>query len=330
MEYYGKTLCVSARELVDGGIMTVPNYKQLAARNRIDVVRRGSRGGCALVSVSSLPTVYREKVEAKYGSGGEVLLRGWVMSNYELDQQAVAFFTDWAAQHHSDKATAEVAMKYAVNASVLNTCIRLFENAKMRKQLMGETYNWDQMTGVIETLRQELGHDLPSSTLRFRKKVNEYKAKGYGCLISSKFGNQNKRKVDWKTERLLLGIAILPNKPFNTSVHEMYNSFVTGELDVYDPETGEALNPDDYVDKKGDPLELSESTIANYLNKPQNKVLIEHALSGWTTFMHEQMPHMHRHGGEWSLSQITMDDVDLTRKLKDTKLRVHAYYAYAW
>ena len=40
------------------------------------------------------------------------------------------------------------------------------------------------------------------------------------------------------------------------------------------------------------------------------------------------MPHMHRHAGEFSLSQITMDDVDLTRKLKDTKLRVKAYYAY--
>lgn len=48
----------------------------------------------------------------------------------------------------------------------------------------------------------------------------------------------------------------------------------------------------------------------------------------YTTFMHEQMPHMHRHAGEFSLSQITMDDVDLTRKLKDTKQRVHAYYAY--
>ena len=44
--------------------------------------------------------------------------------------------------------------------------------------------------------------------------------------------------------------------------------------------------------------------------------------------MHEQMPYMHRHSGHFSLSQITMDDVDLTRKLKDTKQRVHAYYAY--
>jgi len=329
MEYYGKQLCVSARELVEGGIMTVANYKQMAARGRMDVVRSGKGlGRYALVSVTSLPTVYKDKVEAKYGKGGEVLLRGWVMGNYELDQRAVAYYTDWAARHHSDKATAELAMKYSVNASVLNCCIRLFENAKMRKRLMGETYNWDQMVAVIETLREELGHDLPASTLRFRKKVNDYRQRGYAALISEKFGNQCARKVDYKTERLILGIAILPNKPFNTNVLEMYNSFVCGELDVYDPDTGELFDPSDFVDKKGEPRELSESTIANYLNKPKNKVLIEHALSGFTTFMHEQMPHMHRHGGDWSLSQITMDDVDLTRKLKDTKLRVHAYYAY--
>lgn len=44
-------------------------------------------------------------------------------------------------------------------------------------------------------------------------------------------------------------------------------------------------------------------------------------------FYHEQMPHMHRHGGKFSLSQITMDDVDLPRRMKGGEY-VHAYYAY--
>jgi len=329
MEYWGKQLCISARELVEGGIMTVANYKQMAARGRMDVVRSGRGAGrYALVSVVSLPTAYKEKVEAKYGKGDEVLLRGWVLGNYELDQRAVAYYNDWAAGHHSDKATAELAMKYAVNASVLNCCIRLYENARERKRLMGEKYDWGQMAQAVETLRAELGHDLPASMLRFRKKVNDYRQRGYAALISEKFGNQCARKVDYKTERLLLGIAVLPNKPFNTSILEMYNSFVTGELDVYDPSTGELFDPKDFCDKKGEPRELSESTIANYMNNPRNKVLIAQEHDSWSAFMHEQMPHMHRHGGDWSLSQITMDDVDLTRKLKDTKQRVHAYYAY--
>ena len=45
-------------------------------------------------------------------------------------------------------------------------------------------------------------------------------------------------------------------------------------------------------------------------------------------YKRQQLPHMHRHNGRYSLSQITMDDVDLSRKLKDTKKWVHAYYAY--
>lgn len=329
MEFFDNKLCISVRELEADGILTQDYCRQLAARNRLKMARSGGgKGNYALVVVDSLPTEYQDQVNEKHPGGAAILLRGWIISNYELDQAAVAFFMDWAARQSSDKASDELARKYAVNASVLNTCIRLYNRSRDYRKLMGEKYDWSMMATTIETLREEFGHDLPASTLRFRKKVNEYKQYGYECLISGKFGNQIARKVDHKTERLICSIAVLPNKPFNSNVHEMYMSFVCGELDVYDLSTGEIYNPNDFTDKNGDPKELSESTIRNVLNKPSNKLLIEHALSSYTTFMHEQMPHVHRHNGEFSLSQITMDDVDLTRKLKDTKQRVHAYYAY--
>lgn len=327
MEYFGNTLCISARELVDASVMTQSSYKAMAARGRINVVRPGKGlGSYALVAVDSLPSKYKAKVEELYPDGDRTRLAGWVKSNYETDQSAVAFFHD-KAQTGIDL-PADKIQEYIINASVLNTCIVLYNRASTAQRLFGGKYNWDQMAATIESLRDQFGHTLPASTLRFRKKVAEYKRDGYSCLISGKFGNQSARKVDHKTERLILGIAVLPNKPFNTNVAEMYNQFVCGELDVYDPETGELFNPDDFTDKNGEPQVLSETTINNYLNKPKNRVLIEHKLSSFTTFMHEQMPHVHRHNGEFSLSQITMDDVDLTRKLKDTKQRVHAYYAY--
>lgn len=327
MEYFGNTLCISARELVDASVMTQGNYSKLAQRGRINVVRPGKGlGSYALVAVDSLPSKYKAKVEELYPDGDRTRLAGWVKSNYETDQSAVAFFHD-KAQTGIDL-PADKIQEYIINASVLNTCIVLYNRASTAQRLFGGKYNWEQMAATIESLRDQFGHTLPASTLRFRKKVAEYKRDGYSCLISGKFGNQSARKVDHKTERLILGIAVLPNKPFNTNVAEMYNQFVCGELDVYDPETGELFNPDDFTDKNGEPQVLSETTINNYLNKPKNRVLIEHKLSSFTTFMHEQMPHVHRHNGEFSLSQITMDDVDLTRKLKDTKQRVHAYYAY--
>lgn len=92
--------------------------------------------------------------------------------------------------------------------------------------------------------------------------------------------------------------------------------------------TGELFSPNDFTDKNGEPITLSDTTIRNILNKPSNRAIWDKSQLSWSSFMHESMPHMHRHAGEYSLSQITMDDVDLTRKLRDTKLRVKAYYAY--
>ena len=328
MEYYGNKWCISARELVDGGIVSQSNYKAMAARGRIDVVRRGGGavGQYALVAVDSLPLEYKAKVQERYPDSKLAHLKGWVQSNYELDQSAMAYF------HSREQAgldlPADKIREYVVNASVLNCCIRLYERAATTRKLMGDKYNWEQMANAIESLREEFGHTLPASTLRFRKKVNEYKRDGYGCLISGKFGNQSARKVSMKVVVLVRSLAVLPNKPYNSNVHEMYLAFVCGELDVWNYQTGELMNPEEFVDKNGDPLSLSESTISNILNEPATRMLVEKSLTSWTTFMHEQMPHVHRHGGDWSLSQITMDDVDLTRKLKDTKQRIHAYYAY--
>lgn len=328
MEYYDNRLCISYGELVDGGIMTASNYNSLTYRKKVKVVRHGGGASdcCALIAIDSLPAKYKEAVEKMYPGGDEVRIKAWVLSNYEMDQAAVAFF------HDRSKTGIDLDEKkkreYIINASVLNCCIKLYERARDSQRLFGGKYNWDMMAKTIETLREELGHTLPASTLRFRKKVNDYKRNSYSCLISGKFGNQSARKVDYKTKQLVRGLAVLPNKPYNSNVHEMYISFICGELDVYDPKTGELFNPDDFTDKNGEPKYLSESTINNILNEPATKMLIEKSLSSWSTFMHEQMPYMHRHSGHFSLSQITMDDVDLTRKLKDTKQRVHAYYAY--
>ena len=131
MEFFGNKLCISARTLIDEGFITESCYRNWVNRGRINVVRRGggAAGNYALVAVDSLPTKCKEKVEGKYPGGNAVLLRGWIISNYELDQAAVAYFMDWAAKQHSNKASAELAQKYAVNASVLNTCIRLYNRS---------------------------------------------------------------------------------------------------------------------------------------------------------------------------------------------------------
>lgn len=327
MEYYGGRLCISMNELVGSNIMSLSNYCQLKARNKMEVARRGGGPQCsALIVVESLPTKYKALVDELFPDAGNVRLAGWVRDNYEQDQEAVSFFFDKSKT--GVELPVEKASEYVVNASVLNCCIKLYNRAATAQKLMGGKYNWDKMASVIESLREQYGHTLPTSTLRFRKKVAEYKREGYSCLISGKYGNQWSRKVNKQIEDALVGISVLPNKPYNTTVAELYNSFVCGEFDVYHPDSGELLNPDDYVDRHGDPMVLSEATVSNYLNMPRNRVRIEKSLSSYTTFMHEQMPHMHRHAPDFSFSKISFDDRDLPRKLRDSKARPKAYYAY--
>ncbi len=326
MVYYGGKLCMGVEELESCGVSR-HNYDKLVNRGNIRIARRGGgKGVSALIDVDSLPCRVKELVDKKYPSGAGILLEGYVMDNYHYDQNAVAFYSDKA--NTGVQLSADKIREYSTNAGVLNCCIRLYENAQAAQKVFGGKYSWERMLAAINILKAKTGHTLPESIMRFRKKAVQYQKEGYKALISGKYGNQSARKVDVKTERLILGLATLPNKPFNTSVAEMYNMFVCGELDCYDPETGEVMDPENFTDRKGDPKTLSETTISNILNAPKNRVLIEHKLSSWTTFMHEQKPYMHRHAPEFSFSKISFDDRDLPRKLKDTKIRPKAYYAY--
>ncbi len=327
VEYYEGRLCIPAKELVERGLVSEANYKKMAIRKKLDIARTArGLGNYALVAVDTLPAAMKEAVKRAYPNLRIVRLVNWVRENYDYDQRAYAFFSD-PAQCGVELPRRHVR-EYTVNAGVISAAVALYNSAKAQHTVMGEAYDWDMMAEAIDVLKQEYGHTLPTSTLRFRKKVAEFKKKGYACLISGKFGNQSARVVDHRTEQLILGLAVQGNQPYAEQVFEEYNAFVCGELDVFDPDTGELFNPDDFTLKNGEPKRLSVATIRNYMNKPANKMLIEHRLRSHTAFMHEQMPHVHRHNGRFALSQITMDDVDLSRKLRDTKQRLHAYYAY--
>lgn len=327
MEYCNGIWCISRNELIEGKIMTSSNYDALVARKRMNVIRQGKGlGNYALIAVDSLPQRYKDKVDEIYPGGAQARLEGWIKSNYERDEMAATYF--YSPKKCGVSLSPDKANEYTVNASVLNTCIKLYERAATAQKLFGGKYNWSMMAATIEVLRKRFGHTLPVSTLRFRKKVNEYKTNGYACLISGKFGNQCARLLTQKEEKVLDGLVVLENKPWNTNVHAMYEMFVCGELDVYDPETGELLDPEQYArERNGDLWVPSEATINNYLNRPATKARINRLLKPRMDYYHEDMPHVHRHNGVYSLSQVTMDDVDLSRRMRGNET-VHAYYAY--
>lgn len=361
MEYYGKILCISYKDLTyddrpvireDGKadysksralrghhpsmlsieelapILSVPNYKKLAAKKEINVVRPGKGlGSYALVEIATMPLRFQERIKLKYGDMKEDVIRNWLGSHYHIDAKARDFYTRFRFDN-GDTLPPEHIQEYTVNASVIEAVMRAMEDATfMRKAMKAGPVNWGELAGAISYYQAEFGHTLPVSSNRFKKRVNDFKANGYESLISRKFMNQNRRKVTYDIERLLLSIDAQPEQPFNTTVWEQYNMFVQGDLELYDPETGEVLNPADFTDKDGNPLVLSPATVANYLNNPKNKALrAKLHMSQWD-FNNAYRPYHLRSIGEFSLSKVSLDDRDLPRPMKDGN-RVKAYYAY--
>lgn len=360
MEYYGKILCISYNYLtyddrpvmVNGKadysrsrtlkgvhpstlseeelapIMSIPNYKKLAAKEKINVVRSGrGLGGYVLVEIATMPLRFQERIKLKYGDMKEDVIRNWLGSHYHIDAKAREFYTRFRFDN-GDTLPPEHIQEYTVNASVIEAVMRAMEDATfMRKTMKAGPVNWGELAGAISYYQAEFGHTLPVSSNRFKKRVNDFKANGYESLISRKFMNQNRRKVTYDIERLLLSIDAQPEQPFNTTVWEQYNLFVQGELELYDPETGEVLNPADFTDKDGNPLVLSPATVANYLNNPKNKALRGKLHMSQWDFNNAYRPYHLRSIGEYSLSKVSLDDRDLPRPMKDGN-RVKAYYAY--
>ena len=309
-------------------ILSVPNYKKLAAKKEINVVRPGKGlGSYALVEIATMPLRFQERIKLKYGDMKEDIIRNWLGSHYHIDAKAREFYTRFRFDN-GDALPPEHIQEYTVNASVIEAVMRAMEDATfMRKAMKAGPVNWGELAGAISYYQAEFGHTLPVSSNRFKKRVNDFKANGYESLISRKFMNQNSRKVTYDIERLLLSIDAQPEQPFNTTVWEQYNMFVQGDLELYDPETGEVLNPADFTDKDGNPLVLSPATVANYLNNPKNKALRGKLHMSQWDFNNAYRPYHLRSIGEYSLSKVSLDDRDLPRPMKDGN-RVKAYYAY--
>lgn len=359
MEYYGKILCISYKDLTDDDrpviredgkadysksralrghhpsmlsmeelapIMSVPNYKKLAARKEINVVRQGKGlGSYALIEIATMPLRFQERIKLKYGEMKEDILRNWFIGHYHIDAKAREFYTRFRFDN-GDALPPEHIQEYTVNASVIEAVLRAMDDATFRRKAMKDgPVNWGELAGAISFYQAEFGHTLPVSSNRFKKRVNDFKANGYESLISRKFMNQNRRKVTYKIEDLVRGLAAQAEHPYDTVVAEMYNQFVTGNCEAYDPETGEIFNPEDFTDKSGNPVVLSKATIANILKQPKTIALLAKVHQTQWNFNNSQRPYHLRSLPQYAFSKISADDRDLPRPMRDGNY-VHAYY----
>lgn len=328
MEYYGNILCAEASELIQAGVFTESYYRKMTVRKQINVVRRACRNTPALVAVDSLPSRFRDKVVQILGDPRDIAPRKTFEDRIVPDPLVMQFFSGYRTVT-GKQLPDEKIQEYCMNAAVLNALNEIFTDKKARNGVTGGkmTKFWQSAAETLGNLKMKLGHSLPENPIRLKEKFRKYMQDGYTTLVSGKFGNSNSRKVNELVETMILSLYTMKNKPYATSVHEMYLQFLAGVLTVADCRTGEIFDRNDFYDQNGNPIIISESTVWNYLNDPHNRAIVDKIRMGSLDYTSIHRPHHHRKSPTFSFSKISMDDRDLPRKLPDGS-RVKAYYAY--
>jgi len=226
LQHFGKSTVIDLADLTEdrrtaedqseclAPVVSLDSYYKMVQRGKIKVLRQGKgKGNSALIDYDSLPRELRDKVDKRIGSDAVhvAVLRKWFSDHYQRDRQAQEYYPKRLRELNltlSLERIAQLTEEYIVNASVLQSVRSLQADIRLLKRVMGgsKKVRWEQLASAINYYRQEVGHTLPQSAPRFRKALREFEQKGYESLISKKFGNQQTRKVDHDTLRLLLAI----------------------------------------------------------------------------------------------------------------------------
>ncbi|MDP1708261.1 MAG: hypothetical protein Q8L89_04260 [Gammaproteobacteria bacterium] len=245
-----------------------------------------------------------------------------------------------AAAYYSTVMTTKGALlpakqqEYTANAQVMNAILLAQDTEKQARAKHGVNKSdfWTRASDAVNGLPKDTGHKLPKNARALKRKCDEYRAarkrsaeEGYALLVHGGVGSQNALKVTHTMEQLIVSIAVMPERPFTSTVWEYLAMFLAGHMEVCDARTGEVIDHTQFCDAQGNAITVSEATVWNYIKK--NDTLIGSLTMGKHRFIGAHKPYHHRHAPEWVFSKVTMDDRDLSRLMDDGK-RVKAYYTY--
>lgn len=328
--YYNNILVITLDEWINAGL-SYELYKSDRKRGYLKTMNRASFNNSVLIEFDSLRDMRKEVIKAQYGDPREKLQVNTFAAQVQPDGQAFTFYSNYFLPD-GRKLPEENIREYVANASILNAVSRILKSRMaMRKALGGGSGKRELFENIAQSVqaisRDMWSHTLPANSRRLKEKLKQYQEDGYPALIHRNFCNQSARKVTASIERLILSLYCLPNKPYVVSVHDLYLQFLSGSIEVFDIETGEIFDRNDFYNEDGTPIIISEATVWNYLNDPKNRIILDKVRTGGLEFQQTHRPHHHRTGPQFSLSKISLDDRDLPRKMHDGN-RVKAYYAY--
>lgn len=329
--YIDGTLAISVNQWCEAGL----SYNQFNHDSKDGYLRILQRGinGNTLIDVRSIRRPERLLViEKKFGK----IEKSEKTATFRVDASDKSAEQFFIRQRKPDGSPLDVEQisKYRNRALIFEAIergmnIQLAALAKSGKRLkMGEF--WEDAKDWY--LEQMITYpcDPIGNARAFERAFKAFLKDGYKSIVHANIGNDAARLVSYRIEKLLLALWIGNNKPFKNEVHRLYTEFIYGNVEFFDKETGEIYRPEEFryipkgKDKTPRPLEITVSTVWNYLKKHLNDAATAGKRDGNYIAVVEKRPHHFRKSPQFSLSKISMDDADLSRRMKGGGV-VHRY-----
>jgi hypothetical protein len=298
-------------------------------RGYLKIHQRGYRGNSTKIDVGSIKRPDRlQAIEATYGpvpkrpsaatgtSPATKPLHEKRLFEFHIDVEARVFYIQYRKPDDTPLEIKRIE-EYTNRASILNGCIASLETYKATCKSQGRRVKAGEFYEAALIWFMEVSESYPAgkitTAVSFEKVFKRYIHEGYVSLIHKGIGNDHSRLVSQPMEGLLRALYITHDKPFEKRVWELYNEFVDGDREIWNKETGEIYKPEmfRYKDK---PLQISLSTVKRYLKMIKNDIADYAKRKGDFEYVQSKRPKIHRVAGGYSLSRISMDDAQMSRK----------------
>lgn len=236
-EYHNNTLGFKIKYLIRGkradkGSLKLISYNALYKRMRSETqneteLRRASLGFDALVMFDSLDSKWRELIVQNFGEAEKEVAKSCFAKQYVFDSDAKAWFIRYRfGDDDSRKLDLERITLYTNQASVLNTVMKVRSNRKAYAKALGGVRLdiWESLSRDVNAFN-EVEHNLPTTSGSLRRKVGQYRKRGYSALISGKYQNNNAGKVVRDEQMAFLDELIAKHTNLdNETISEIYNA----------------------------------------------------------------------------------------------------------
>lgn len=312
MQYYQNQVCISYRELIEPGILSIPNFKQYVYRNKIEVLQKGGNGREALIAYDTMPEELKAKIREVYGDDiKDRALQSPLLKYYEQDVNAIDFFATYKLPNGKFLPEGK-QREYSANAAALNAVIKLMEaNRTMRKSMGGKaaigTIYKDFILPSLQAFRTQWAHKLPKSERQLRDVIKRYQDEGYQALISGKLANENAAKIVETEQHALLRRLLSHANNFDyAQVMMMYNEVAAVQ----------------------NWRKVTRKTVENFANK--NKLFTEGGRRGEVSFDNKIAMQVKRRQATYPMLMWSVDgwDAELLYQKTETNKNGHSVTTY--